>query len=411
MRQERDEGERKTGGNARGGHRNLRSGRGLWRDRCAASIGEPRGLRTSIAAHVPTDPIKRRARATHRRVRRAHQTNPGAQHLPPRLYAEQAPVSIRPHPVHPGQRDPEPPTWMTTVRAPPIRRQAPRARAAQKRPTTPLTPTGPKTTGSTPRPSTPSSPAGSTPTAPSAPTTSSFSPSSAPCSGSPSRTRPVRTPRTTPTASSAASIFEHGDGTQSQGFIDLYRRGCYVLEAKQSGLSLDSTGWDKAMLRAHGQAVQYARGLPAGRGPPALRGGGGRGPQHRALQRVQPHRRRLHPLPGPALPPHPARRPAPTGDPRTSARALARPPEPRPHPPRRPGHPRHRRPTRPARRLARRRRPPARGHRRLPDPLPLHPVRRGRGPAAQTTPSPICCAPCATTPPSSCRSPATCGGR
>jgi hypothetical protein len=63
-------------------------------------------------------------------------------------------------------------------------------------------------------------------------------------------------------------IFQHGDGTQSQGFIDLYRRACYVLEAKQSGLELDSGGWDKAMLRAQGQAVQYTRALPPEEGRP-----------------------------------------------------------------------------------------------------------------------------------------------
>ena len=63
-------------------------------------------------------------------------------------------------------------------------------------------------------------------------------------------------------------VFQHGDGTQSQGFIDLYRRACYVLESKQTGLALDTGGWDKAMLRAHGQAVQYARGLPPEEGRP-----------------------------------------------------------------------------------------------------------------------------------------------
>ena len=62
--------------------------------------------------------------------------------------------------------------------------------------------------------------------------------------------------------------FQHGDGTQSQGFIDLYRRSCYVLECKQTGLELDSRGWDKAMLRAHGQGVQYARALPVAEGRP-----------------------------------------------------------------------------------------------------------------------------------------------
>ena len=63
-------------------------------------------------------------------------------------------------------------------------------------------------------------------------------------------------------------IFEHGDGTRSHGFIDLYRRACYVLEAKQTGLGPDNPAWDKAMLRAHGQAVQYARALPAAEGRP-----------------------------------------------------------------------------------------------------------------------------------------------
>ena len=63
-------------------------------------------------------------------------------------------------------------------------------------------------------------------------------------------------------------IFQHGDGTASQGFIDLYRRACYVLECKQTGLTLDTGGWDKAMLRAHGQAVQYVRALPPPEGRP-----------------------------------------------------------------------------------------------------------------------------------------------
>jgi len=29
--------------------------------------------------------------------------------------------------------------------------------------------------------------------------------------------------------------FRHGDGTDSRGYIDLYKRGCFVLEAKQTG--------------------------------------------------------------------------------------------------------------------------------------------------------------------------------
>jgi len=62
--------------------------------------------------------------------------------------------------------------------------------------------------------------------------------------------------------------FKHGDGTESRGYIDLYKKGCFVLEAKQTGRKLESTGWDSAMLRARGQAEQYARALPAQEGRP-----------------------------------------------------------------------------------------------------------------------------------------------
>ncbi|MDY0071357.1 MAG: class I SAM-dependent DNA methyltransferase [Thauera sp.] len=63
-------------------------------------------------------------------------------------------------------------------------------------------------------------------------------------------------------------ILSKPDGSTSNGFIDLYRRGSFVLEAKQSGLNMESSGWDKAMLRAHNQADQYVRALPADEGRP-----------------------------------------------------------------------------------------------------------------------------------------------
>ncbi|NLN61387.1 MAG: class I SAM-dependent DNA methyltransferase, partial [Myxococcales bacterium] len=63
-------------------------------------------------------------------------------------------------------------------------------------------------------------------------------------------------------------VIHKPDGTHTNGFIDLYKRGSFVLEAKQSGLTLDTTGWDKAMLRAHNQADQYVRALPADEGRP-----------------------------------------------------------------------------------------------------------------------------------------------
>ncbi|MDZ7712844.1 MAG: type IIL restriction-modification enzyme MmeI [Rhodovibrio sp.] len=66
--------------------------------------------------------------------------------------------------------------------------------------------------------------------------------------------------------------FDNGDGTRSSGWIDLYKRGCFVLEAKQSakperqrlvarqGSRAAGTarrggrGWDDAMRNAFGQA-------------------------------------------------------------------------------------------------------------------------------------------------------------
>jgi hypothetical protein len=85
--------------------------------------------------------------------------------------------------------------------------------------------------------------------------------------------------------------FQNQDGTTSRGRIDLYKRGCFVLEAKQGSTAptetlpvLSSTpvrrkkgtavrgtkAWDDAMLRARGQAEQYARALPVEEGWPVF---------------------------------------------------------------------------------------------------------------------------------------------
>jgi|SRR5687767_10586495 len=81
--------------------------------------------------------------------------------------------------------------------------------------------------------------------------------------------------------------FRHPTGLTSTGFIDLYKRSCFVLEAKQGsappepallfetrrrGTAVRGTaGWDEAMLRARNQAEQYAKALPAAEGwPPFL---------------------------------------------------------------------------------------------------------------------------------------------
>ncbi|MCC7485114.1 MAG: class I SAM-dependent DNA methyltransferase [Burkholderiales bacterium] len=61
--------------------------------------------------------------------------------------------------------------------------------------------------------------------------------------------------------------FRHGDGTESAGYIDCYRRGAFVLEAKKVRKA-GGGAYDDALLRARGQAEQYARALPAAEGRP-----------------------------------------------------------------------------------------------------------------------------------------------
>src|SRR5260370_5730868 len=79
--------------------------------------------------------------------------------------------------------------------------------------------------------------------------------------------------------------FQNADGSITTGFIDLYRHTSFVLETKQGceakqqqtileqaglrsqkrrrGHGVRGTGtWDTAMLRARGQAEQYAKALP-----------------------------------------------------------------------------------------------------------------------------------------------------
>jgi hypothetical protein len=64
-------------------------------------------------------------------------------------------------------------------------------------------------------------------------------------------------------------IFRHGDGSSSNGYIDCYRRGAFILEAKQTRVA-EAIGrvFDDALLRARGQAENYARALPATDGRP-----------------------------------------------------------------------------------------------------------------------------------------------
>jgi len=91
--------------------------------------------------------------------------------------------------------------------------------------------------------------------------------------------------------------FKHPDGSTTPGWIDCYRRGSFILEAKQSAkrqarkadpsqMSLlgedaamrkagharrGSRGWDQVLLEARKQAENYARALPVEHGyPPFL---------------------------------------------------------------------------------------------------------------------------------------------
>jgi hypothetical protein len=62
--------------------------------------------------------------------------------------------------------------------------------------------------------------------------------------------------------------FAHGDGSQSSGFVDCYKRGAFVLEAKKVKAGAHTKGFDDALLRARSQAEGYARALPASEGRP-----------------------------------------------------------------------------------------------------------------------------------------------
>ncbi len=88
----------------------------------------------------------------------------------------------------------------------------------------------------------------------------------------------------------------HADGTTTNGRIDLYKRGCFVLESKQFQearaelsqleLAAEAAGvtttrkssqpvrgtdaWGEAMLKARGQAERYVRALPGDENPPFI---------------------------------------------------------------------------------------------------------------------------------------------
>lgn len=58
------------------------------------------------------------------------------------------------------------------------------------------------------------------------------------------------------------------EGGDTKRWIDLYKRGCFVCEAKLTGLDLESVSWDKSMIMARNQAEGYVRALPPEEGRP-----------------------------------------------------------------------------------------------------------------------------------------------
>lgn len=88
-------------------------------------------------------------------------------------------------------------------------------------------------------------------------------------------------------------VFDDGEGKTSTNFIDLYKKDCFVLEAKQGAdkpaiteaellgaekvktkagtATRDTRSWEREMKKAKEQALRYARSLPATEGwPPFL---------------------------------------------------------------------------------------------------------------------------------------------
>jgi hypothetical protein len=62
--------------------------------------------------------------------------------------------------------------------------------------------------------------------------------------------------------------FAHGDGSNSPGRIDCYRRGHFVLEAKKLKAGAHTKGFGDGLLRARSQGEAYARALPGAEGRP-----------------------------------------------------------------------------------------------------------------------------------------------
>lgn len=80
---------------------------------------------------------------------------------------------------------------------------------------------------------------------------------------------PARTDRNVNAYTFERSITEQfATGGKTGRRIDLYKRGCFVLEGKDTGKKVESDGWDSAITKAVKQAENYARSLPVEEGRP-----------------------------------------------------------------------------------------------------------------------------------------------
>lgn len=61
---------------------------------------------------------------------------------------------------------------------------------------------------------------------------------------------------------------QFADGGKTTRSLDLYRRGCFILEGKDTGKQTGSDGWDAAIDKARKQAENYVRAIPAEEGRP-----------------------------------------------------------------------------------------------------------------------------------------------
>jgi hypothetical protein len=62
----------------------------------------------------------------------------------------------------------------------------------------------------------------------------------------------------------------HADGQESDRYVDCYKRGHFILEAKKLKSGAHTKNYSNTLLGAHAQAQNYARALPAAEGRPPI---------------------------------------------------------------------------------------------------------------------------------------------